>query len=162
EQLLVASALSFAAEQSGMENELVQKILAGKSPHERAAELVQGSKLKDVKVRKELYEGGKPSVDASTDSMIAFAKLIDGPARAVRKIMDTEVDDVKRQAYGQIAKAKFAVEGTNTYPDATFTLRLSFGPVKGYTENGKPISHQTDISGLYERSKEHDDKPPFD
>src|SRR5262249_33882624 len=80
EQLLVASALSFTAEQLGMENELVQKILAGKSPQERAAELVQGSKLKDVKVRRELYEGGKPAVDASTDSMIAFAKLIDGPA----------------------------------------------------------------------------------
>ncbi len=75
--------------------------------------------------------------------------------------METEVDEVKRQAYAEIAKVNFALEGTKTYPDATFTLRLSFGQVKGYEENGHRIPFETTFAGLYERSAEHKDKEPF-
>jgi hypothetical protein len=152
----------------------VQKILAGKSPHERARELVKGSRLQytvddkgkvihdGVALRKKLYEGGKKAVDASKDPMIELARLIDKDARAVRKILETQVEEPKRQAYAQIARAKFAVEGSSTYPDATFTLRLAFGVVKGYEEDGKKLPYATTFAGLYHRAKEHDDKPPFD
>ena len=71
----------------------------------------------------------------------------------MRKIIETEVDEVKRQAYAKIAKAKFAIEGTSTYPDATFTLRLSFGSVKGYEENGKKVPFETTFAGLYEQAE---------
>ena len=79
----------------------------------------------------------------------------------MRKTVETQ-NESKEQAYAQIAKAKFAVEGTSTYPDATFTLRLSFGVVKGYEENGRHVPFQTTFAGLFERAKEHDNQPPFD
>jgi hypothetical protein len=90
-----------------------------------------------------------------------LARSVDSEARAVRKIIETQ-DEVKRQAYGKIAQAKFAVDGQSTYPDATFTLRLAFGSVKGYEENGQRIPFQTTMAGLYERAAEHKNKPPFD
>src|SRR5207253_7589898 len=111
---------------------------------------------------KKLYKGGAEAVKASDDPMILLAKLVDKEARAVRKIIENEVEEPKEQAYDKIARAKFAVEGTNTYPDATFTLRLSFGVVRGYEEDGKPVPFETTFAGLYERAKEHDNKPPFD
>src|SRR5207253_1828891 len=125
---------------AGFKNELVKKILVGKSPQERAYELVKGSKLKDVEVRKKLYEGGKKAVDEADDTMITLAKLVDAEARKWRKQVDTEIEEARRQAYADIAKVKYAVEGDSTYPDATFTLRLAYGPVKGYEENGKKIA----------------------
>jgi len=86
---------------------------------------------------------------------------VDAEARAVRKILETQ-GEAKQQAHARIAKARFAVEGTSAYPDATFTLRLSFGAVKGYEENGKPVPFQTTFAGLYQRSTEHGSRPPFD
>src|SRR5205085_9897840 len=109
-----------------------------------------------------LYEGGQKAINASQDAMILLAKLVDPESRAVRKIMETQVDEVQRQAYGEIAKVKFALEGTSTYPDATFTLRLAFGVVKGYEEDGKKVPPITTFAGLYERAKEHHNQPPFD
>jgi hypothetical protein len=162
EQLKLTGSLTWLAEQLGYKDKLVQQVLARKSPDARAAELIQGTKLKDVAERKRLYEGGQEAIDKSTDPMIALARLVDPEARAVRKVMESEVDEVKHQAYAQIAKAKYALEGANNYPDATFTLRLAFGTVKGYEENGKQIPFQTTIGGMYERANEHHDKPPFD
>jgi hypothetical protein len=162
EILKLANSLMFLAEQFGEDAPIVQKVLAGKSPNDRAVELIAGSKLKDVATRKKLYEGGKEAVNASNDPMIALAKLVDPESRAIRKIFETEIEEVKRQAYAQIAKAKFAVEGTSTYPDATFTLRLSFGQVKGFMENGKNVPFETTFAGLYERAAEHKNKEPFD
>jgi Peptidase S46 len=161
ERARLASSLTFLAEELGYTNDLVQEVLAGKSPEERASHLVRGTHLKDIALRKQLYEGGLKAIDASTDSMIALAKLVDPAARAVRKIMETEVEEVSRQAYAQIARAKYAIEGPNTYPDATFTLRLAFGVVKGYEENGQQIPFETNFAGLYLRAKEHHNQPPF-
>src|SRR5262249_1032297 len=90
------------------------------------------------------------------------AKLVDPEARAVRKQVESEVEEVKRQAYAQIAKAKYAIEGSGNYPDATFTLRLAFGVVKSYEENGQHVPFETTFAGLYARSKEHHNQPPFD
>jgi hypothetical protein len=158
----LADSLTFMCETLGYNNGLVQKVLGGKTPRERAAELVHGTKLGDVEFRKKLYEGGKAAVDASKDPMIELARIVDKDARAVRKVIEEQVEEPKRQAYDKIAKAKFAVEGTSSYPDATFTLRLSFGTVKGYEENGQKIPFETNFAGLYERSKEHNNKYPFD
>jgi hypothetical protein len=161
ETVKLADSLTFLADQMGADNDLVKKVLAGKSPSERADEVIRATKLKDPAFRKKLYEGGKAAVDAAQDPMIELARLVDKPARDVRKIVEAQ-SEIKQQAYAQIAKAKFAVEGTNAYPDATFTPRLAFGVVKGYEENGKHVPFETTFAGLYERAKEHHDKPPFD
>jgi hypothetical protein len=158
----LASSLTFLCQVMGYDTPLVKSVLDGKSPEDRAADLVNGCRLKSVSERKRLYEGGKEAVDQASDPMIALARLVDPESRKVRKIIETEVEEVQRQAYGQIAKAKYAIEGANTYPDATFTLRLAFGVVKGYEEAGKQVPFETTFAGLYERAKEHHDKPPFD
>jgi hypothetical protein len=101
-------------------------------------------------------------VEADNDPMIALARLVDPEARAQRKVMETQVDEVMRQAYADLAKVKFALEGTNTYPDATFTLRLSYGVVKGYEENGEKVPFDTTYAGLYKRAAEMKERPPFD
>jgi hypothetical protein len=93
--------------------------------------------------------------------MIEVARLIDPEARAIRKIME-EQDEIKKQAQAQIGKVRFAVEGTTQYPDATFTLRLAFGVVKGYEENGQQIPFETNFAGLYQRAAEQKNRVPFD
>ena len=161
EILRLTDSLTDFASQFGADNPLVQKVLAGKSPHARAVELVSGTKLKDVAVRKDLYHKDAAALQAAHDPMLDLARLIDGPAREARKIYDAQ-DEIKKQAYAEIAKARFAIEGTGSYPDATFTLRLSYGTVRGYEQDGKQIPAFTDFAGLYQRSDEHDNKPPFD
>ncbi len=162
EKVKLAEALTFLANQMGGDDPLVKKILAGKSPSERAYELVGGSKVKDAKVRKKLYKGGREALEAANDPMIELARLVDPESRKVRKTIESEVEEVQRQAYAEIAKVKFALEGTTTYPDATFTLRLAFGKVKGYEEDGKHVPFETTFAGLYERSAEHHNREPFD
>ena len=157
-----ADSLGWLAEQLGEKDPLVQKVLAGKSPRDRAAELILGTKLGDVKLREMLYKGGKEAVDASTDSMILFAKIVDAESRKIRKVIENQVQEPKEQAYDKIARAKFAIEGTSTYPDATFTLRLSFGPVKGYVEEGKKVPFETTFEGLYAKAAEEKNRPPYD
>ena len=93
--------------------------------------------------------------------MILLARMIDPPAREVRKTYDEKVDEPMKQAYAKIAKAYFAVKGTDTYPDATFTLRLAFGEVKGYKEDGKSIPPWTTIGGAFQHADNHGSKPPF-
>jgi hypothetical protein len=161
EILRLTDSLTDFATQFGAKDTLVQKVLAGKSPRERAAELVAGTKLKDVAMRKDLYAKDAAALQAAHDPMIDLARLIDGPAREARKIHDAQ-EEIKKQAYAEIGKARFAVEGTSNYPDATFTLRLSYGRVRGYEEGGKQIPAFTNFEGLYERSAEHENKPPFD
>jgi hypothetical protein len=145
----------------GADNEMVVKILAGKSPRDRAAELIQGTKLRSVENRKRLAAGGVKAIEASTDPIIQLALLVDPASRAVRKRDEAEVQEPMRQAYAKIAAVRFALYGTNTYPDATFTLRLAFGQVKGYTEGGKMIPAWTTIDGAFERSAEHHNQEPF-
>ncbi|MEY2550888.1 MAG: hypothetical protein QOG12_1032 [Verrucomicrobiota bacterium] len=161
EQVILTDSLTDLATRFGSNDSLVQKVLAGKSPTARALELIRGTKVKDPAVRKQLYEGGAAAVKAANDPMIELARLIDPPARAARKVYENQ-DETKQQAYGDIARARFAIEGTNNYPDATFTLRLSYGPVRGYEENGKPVASLTDYAGLYTRATEHNNQPPFD
>ena len=161
EQLKLANALTWMVVQLNYSDPLVQAVLAGGSPRDRAAKLIAGTKLKDVEFRRKLYSSTPAEVQSATDSMIELAILIDEQSRAVRKIVETQ-DEIKQQAHAKIAQARPALEKTTPYPDATFTLRLAFGTVKGYEENGREIPFQTNFAGLYERAAAHRYKSPFD
>ena len=161
ETLKLADSLSFFLEKAGADEKLAKEVLDGRSPRERAAVLVQGTRLEDVALRKKLAEGGVEAIKQSDDPMIRLALLVDPPARAVRKIYEEQVEEPQRQAYGKIAKARFALYGADIYPDATFTLRLAFGTVQGYKQAGESIPPWTTIAGAYKRSAEHDNQPPF-
>jgi hypothetical protein len=161
EILRLTDSLTDFAEEFGGNDSLVKQVFAGKSPHARAVELVSGTKLKDVEFRKGLYAKNAAALQAAHDPMLDLARIIDAPARESRKAHETQ-EEIKRQAYAEIAKARFAIEGTSNYPDATFTLRLSYGKVLGYEEDRKQISPFTDFAGFYQRAAEHDNLPPFD
>jgi hypothetical protein len=148
-------------EMKGYNDPLVQKVLAGKSPRERAAQLVDGTKLKSVDVRKKLAAESPEAIRKSDDPMIQLAVLVDPQARGLRKTYEDQVEEPLRQAYAKLAAARFAIYGTEVYPDATFTLRLAFGQVKGYTEQGKQIPPWTTFAGLYERTQEQGNVTPF-
>ena len=161
EKLKLADSLAFMVELLGPDNALVKKVLDGKTPEARAAEMIDGTKLADVEYRKELVKGGKAAIDASTDPMIVVAREIDAKAREARKRYESELTGVERTNYGKIARALFETEGTKLYPDATFTLRLSYGAVQGYTENGKKIAPFTTLGGLYARADDHKQEFPY-
>jgi len=160
ERAKLADSLALFVERRGGDYPLVRKVLSGKSPKARAAELVGGTRLADVDFRKRIAAGGQTAIDNSTDPMIQLAKLMEPEARRIRKIRD-ELDELERQAYSQITTAVYAVKGTGTYPDATFTLRLAFGVVKGYVENGQPISPWTTVGGAFEHEAKHGGKDPW-
>ena len=161
ELLTLTDSFTDLASTFGASGPLVKMVLGGKSPVERASELIKGTQLKDVALRKKLYAGGQAAIEAAHDPMIDIARAIDATARQAKKVFETQ-EEIKQQAYAEIAKARFATEGTTSYPDATFTLRLSYGTVRGYEENGKQIPAFTNFAGMYERANEHENKPPFD
>lgn len=161
ETVMLAVGLVQMQEALGADDPAVKASLSGKSPGEAAKALISGTKLEDVAVRKQLYEGGKAAVDASTDPLIVLMRTIDPEARAVRKRFDDEVDAVVRQTGANIARARFAQAGFTQPPDATFTLRLSYGTVKGYAENGKKIPHFTNFGGAFQHAQDHGGKPPY-
>ncbi|HUQ93237.1 MAG TPA: S46 family peptidase [Bryobacteraceae bacterium] len=137
---------------------MIRNIFGKRSPREVATEAIQSTKLGDVAVRKTLLEGGSKAVESSTDPMIALARLVDPYARAIRKKYEDEVESALTQGSEKLAKARFAVYGTSLYPDATFTLRLTYGSVKGWSENGKAVSPFTYFAGAFER---HTGRQPF-
>jgi peptidase S46-like protein len=161
EKLKLADSLAFMVELLGADNELVKQVLAGKSPEERANEIIAGTKLKDVAYRKQVAAGGRKAIEESTDPMIVIARTIDAKAREVRKRYESEVIGVERANYAKIARALFDTEGTKLYPDATFTLRLSYGSVQGYKENGKTVAPFTTLGGLYARADQFKQKFPY-
>jgi hypothetical protein len=161
ERLKLANSLAFLQSEYGANSDMAKRILKGKTPEARAAELLEGTKLKDVEYRKQLAAGGKKAIDDSNDPFIELAKNIDKEARAVRKRYDEEVVAVERANYAKVARALFEQQGTGLYPDATFTLRLSYGAVKGYQENGKRVPPFTTLGGLYARSKKFNHVFPY-
>jgi hypothetical protein len=161
ETVQLADSLSNWIEVMGTIDPLVNLGMKGKAPQERASELIRGTTLTNVDARKQLVAGGKAAVDASRDPMIALAKLVDGRSRFLRKSYEDNVDEPLKQAYAKIANAEFKTSGGETYPDATFTLRLSYGTVKGFEENGKQIPFATTIGGGFARAAEHKNQQPF-
>jgi len=161
ETALLTDGLSEMQESLGKDNPEVQKVLQGKSPADVAKDLIANTKLDDVAVRKQLYEGGKAAIEASTDPLIVMMRSIDPDARSARREFEDKVDSVVRRDGGAIAKARFAQSGFTQPPDATFTLRLSYGLVKGYQENGKNIPFDTTMGGAYQHAAEHGSQSPY-
>jgi hypothetical protein len=161
ETVMLADSLSEMQNAFGQTNPVMQKVLGGKSPAEVAKTLIENTRLDDVAVRKQLYSGGVTAIDASTDPLIVLARSVDPDARAVRKIYDDQVDAVERQEGAKIAKARFSEAGFNDPPDATFTLRLAYGAVRGYSENDKQIPYFTTFAGAYQHAADHGSQPPY-
>ncbi len=161
EQAKLADELARLAELRGAEDELVVTILADQGPRERAAGLVAGTKLDDVAVRQALIDGGLPAIVGSTDPMVALALQVEDEYRRLHGINE-RIEEQQRLAYAQISKAITAVEGTGGYPDATFTLRLAIGVIKGYDEDGVRIRPTTDFAGAYQHAELHRGQKDFD
>jgi hypothetical protein len=162
EKMKLADSLAFMRDELGAENAVVQKVLSGKSPEARAAELIEGTKLADVAYRKQLAAGGVKAIESSNDPMIQLARAIDEDGRSLRKRYESEVLSNERANYAKIARARFETEGTKVYPDATFTLRLSYGAVKGYEEDGHQVAPFTTMGGTFEHAARHGNKDPYD
>jgi len=168
ETVKLADSLTFLATALGGDDDLVVKVLDGKSPAERAAELLTGTELgrrappsHRVDRRRELVDGGTTAVAASADPMLALARLVDGESRRLRSIADA-ADEEKKQAHAEIVRARFAREGLGLPPDATFTLRLAYGLVTGGTQGGVAYPAITTFGGLFARAAEKREMPPFD
>ncbi len=161
ERVKLADSLARFVEHRGGDDELVGHVLDGKGPRERAAELIANTKLADVATRRAMVAGGKAAVEASDDAMIKLARLMDGEYRRQREERD-EIAEIERQAYAQISEGTVAVEGTSNYPDATFTLRLAFGPVMGYVEDGQKVAPWTTMGGAFDHESSHGRKEPWE
>jgi hypothetical protein len=149
-------------------NELLKKVLDGKTPDAAATEWIAATKLNDIAVRKQIWEGGVKAIETSTDPLIVLMREIDPQARELRKKYDDEVESVDRLGGASIARIRFAKEGMNLPPDATFTLRLSYGKAAGYTEDGRgtapagtKLPYSTTMGGAFEHQARHDAKPPY-
>ncbi|SMP47004.1 dipeptidyl-peptidase 7. Serine peptidase. MEROPS family S46 [Neorhodopirellula lusitana] len=161
QRVKLADEIALLMERRGGDDELVREVLAGRSPQEVAAELVAQTKIGDPAVREELIAGGYNAVLGSNDPMVQLARKIEPVFRSVRQTTD-QLDEREKQAYAQISRIITAAEGTSGYPDATFTLRLAFGTVKGYRENGQPVEPTTDLAGAFTHSAEHEGQEDFD
>ncbi len=162
ERVKLQASLTFLAETLGGEHPSVVLALAGKNPSKRAEELIAGCNLADVAERKALLDGGARAINASKDPMILLAVAIDAESLALRKRYESEVEEIERQAYGEIAKLRFQALGNTVAPDATFTLRLAFGTVKGYDVDGNTLKFHTTFGSAFERAEAMKNREPFD
>jgi hypothetical protein len=158
----MSSALQADVQGIGADDPWIKTVLNERTPQQTATELVTGTKVGDPAFRKALVDGGQAAVDASTDPMIVVARKIDPIRREQIKWFEDNVVSEQQQAGEQLGKARFAAYGKSTYPDATFTLRLSYGQVKGYPMNGTIAPPKTTLFGLYDRAASFNYKSPFD
>ena len=161
EKLFMTSALKLGQEKLGKDDAFVQAILQGGAVDATVNSLVDGSKLADPAVRKSLVDGGEAAVAASTDPMIVAARRVDPIVRETNRRMRDTISSVLTPAGEKLGKARFLVYGKDAYPDATFTLRLSYGKVDGYPYNGTIAPPFTTFYGLYDRAASFSNKPPF-
>jgi hypothetical protein len=152
EKVMLTFSLTKLREALGPDDPFVKAVLGRKSPRELATEAIDGTRLLDVDYRTRLREGGQAAIDASNDPMIALARRADPELRAMRRDYETKVEGPQARYATQIAQARFKVYGTSTYPDATGTLRISYGEVKGYRSGVKQIAAATTFAGLFERA----------
>ncbi len=161
EQVKLADELASMIERRGADDRLVVELMSGRGPRERAADLVKQTTLFDVDVRRQLIDGGIDRVLASNDPMIKLARKMEEEYRRLRKLNE-EIEERERQAYAKITRATASIDGTGGYPDATFTLRLAFGVIKGYKQDGQPIEPFTTFAGAYQHAAEHAGQADFD
>ncbi len=157
----MAGSFQEALDELGPNDAWVKAALDGKSPLDAARAYIGGSKLADPAVRRQLLEGGEVAITASTDPLILLARRLDPALRAMLKENDEEVKSVETSAGEKLGKARFLVYGKDAYPDATFTLRLSYGTATGYPMNGTKAPYKTTYYGLYDRSASFDNQSPF-
>ncbi|MGD0733137.1 MAG: S46 family peptidase [Terracidiphilus sp.] len=162
EKLFMANALNLAEEKLGKDDAYVQAILQGGSVEATVNSLVDGTKLSDPVFRKSLLDGGEAAVAASADAMIVAARRVDPIVRETNRRLRDTLSSVLAPAEEKLGKARFLVYGKDAYPDATFTLRLSYGTVDGYPCNGTVAPPFTTFYGLYDRAASFSNKPPFD
>ena len=162
EIVLLANSLQESLDELGPNDPFVKAALNDRSPEAVARQLVTGTKLLDPAFRKTLVEGGKAAVDASEDPALVLARKLDPLTREVQKWSEDNVENVMAAAGEKIGQARFAVYGKSAYPDATFTLRLTYGTVKGYPMNGTQAPPKTTFYGLFDRSYGFSQNPPFD
>lgn len=161
EKAKLAASFSFLAERLGPENSDTQMVLEGKTPADRAAELVEGTKLYDAKERQRLAGLTAEKLAKEPDAMIQLALKVNKRALELRRRYENEVKEPELSAYGQIAQERFKLEGTSFPPDATFTLRLSYGVVKGYEADGKQVSWCTHLRDAFVTAEDHKERPPY-
>ena len=162
EEKLLEDSLHESLDQLGPRDAFVEAALKGRTPAEVAGEAIAGTKLGDPAYRKSLMDGGQSAIDASNDPAILLARRVDPLVRELRKWLENNVESVLMAAGEKIGQARFAAYGRSEYPDATFTLRLSYGSIKGYPMNGTEAPPKTTFYGLYDRSLSFDGRPPFD
>jgi hypothetical protein len=155
-------AMEMAQRELGPADPWVKIVVNGQPPKGVATALVTGTKLADPAFRKQLVEGGEAAVAASNDPMIVLARKLDPLVRENRKWFENNVESIEQRAGEQLGKARFAAYGKSTYPDATFTLRLSYGEVKGFPMNGTIVPPKTTLFGLYDRAASFNYDGPFD
>ncbi len=161
EEATLAERLRQAEEMLGTDHPYVQAVLGGQNPTEVAHAAVAGTGLDSPEARRALVKGGAAAVEKSTDSMIALARRIDPFYRAVVRFEEEEVDPVLTRAGEKLALARFKVFGRTVYPDATFTLRLSYGSVEGFPAEGTSVAPRTTFHGLYDRWAARGGKYPW-
>jgi hypothetical protein len=161
ETALLATWLQEGQAALGADNEFVKTVLAGRPAADVARDLIAGTKVGDPAFRKSLLEGGSKAVDASADPLIVLARKLQPLVRQQQQWMEANVEGPLQAAGEKIGRARFAVYGKSVSPDATFTLRLSFGTVKGYPMNGTVAPSRTTLFGLYDRSLGFGGKEPF-
>ena len=162
EKLLLADAFRESLKELGPADPFIKAALDGASTDAAAGQLIGGTKLADPDFRKALVDGGEQAVSSSTDPLIRFAVRIVPILREMRKWSEDNVQSVETSASEKLGAARFAVYGKSVYPDATFTLRLSYGTVQGYPMNGTKAPPMTTVYGLYDRGYSFGLKPPFD
>ena len=158
----MTSALEAGVKELAPDDPWIKAVLDGRTPKDAANQMISGTKIGDAAFRKSLAEGGQTAVEASTDPLIAMARRIDPIRREQIKWFEKNVQSVEQRSGEKLGRARFAVYGKNTYPDATFTLRLSYGQVMGYPMNGTKAPYKTTMYGLYDRAASFNNKVPFD
>ena len=159
--VVLTALLQDALDALGPDDEFVKTALGGRAPKDVAEELTSGTKLRDVALRKQLVQGGRRAVEASTDPLIVWARRLDPSYRELRAWFEDNVESVEALEGGKIARARFALDGKSSYPDATGTLRLSYGKVAGYQQLTTYVPWKTTFYGLYDRAASFDDRAPF-
>ncbi|MEN3333232.1 MAG: hypothetical protein V7641_2597 [Blastocatellia bacterium] len=162
EEAILAAWFEEAQKTLGPDDPFLRAALQGSTPAAVAKTVVTGTKLADVATRKALVEGGAAAIAQSADPLIQLARRIEPIIRELRAWNEGRIQSVETSAGGRIAAARFAVYGKQVYPDANFTLRLSYGRVLGYEEDTTFVPYKTTLYGLYDRARSFDEKPPYD
>ena len=159
EKLQLSWSLSKAREYLGVDDADTQLLLGKESPEQLAERLVSQTRLSDPDYRRQLWDGGLQAIEASKDPLIQYALKLEPRQRALKRQVDENYQGPLTAAGGKLAEARFAAYGNALYPDATFTLRISYGQVKGWTERGRPVPYATTMGGTFDRAT---GSAPFD